>query len=68
MVRRKIFGDWIELATLLSFIGEAMSRYVHHLYSTSSGTVGKCELEANDVCKEELSRKGGVHFAPVLCT
>jgi len=24
MVLRKIFGDWIELATLLSFMGKAM--------------------------------------------
>ena len=67
MVRRKIFGDWIELATLLSFMGEAMSRYVHHSYSASSGTVGKCKLKANDVCKHELTMKD-IHFAPVLCT
>jgi len=67
MVRRKILGDWIELATLLSFMGEAMSRYVHHFYSASIGTIGKCKLKLNDVCKDELTMKSSVHFASVLC-
>jgi len=49
MVRRKIFGDWVELATLLSFMGEEMSRYVHHFYSASFGIIGKCKLKLNDV-------------------
>jgi hypothetical protein len=68
MVRRKTFGDWIELAALLSFMGETMSRYVHHFYSASSGTIGKCKLKANYVCKDELTMKGSVHFASLLCT
>jgi hypothetical protein len=67
MVRRKIFGDWIESATLLSFIGEAMSQYVHHFYSASRGTIGKRKLKANDVCKDELTMKDNVHFASVHC-